>query len=244
MINYKVELARKIASSLEGVEAEALKDLIEYPPNPEMGDFSLPCFKLSKALRKSPQAIADDIKGKLEGAEGFERVESVSGYLNLFLDKQAFASEVVQSVLKEQDRYGSADIGQGKTVVIDFSSPNIAKPFHVGHLRSTMIGNALYQIHSFLGYECVGVNHLGDWGTQFGKLIVAYKSHGEEKAVEEGGILELLRLYVKFHDEAEERPELEEEARSWFVKLEQGDAEAERLWKWFVEISMKEFNKI
>lgn len=247
MMNYKEELARKIASSLEGVEAEALKDLIEYPPNPEMGDFSLPCFKLSKLLRQSPQAIADGIKAKLEAAgagASYERVESVSGYLNVFLNKEQFAEEVVRAVLKGQERFGSADIGQGKTVVIDFSSPNIAKPFHVGHLRSTMIGNALYRIHNFLGYKCVGVNHLGDWGTQFGKLIVAYKNYGEEKDVEEGGILELLRLYVKFHDEAEQRPEMEEEARSWFVKLEQGDAEAERLWKWFVDISMKEFNKI
>lgn len=244
MVNYKEQLARQIADVIEGVEAEALKDLIEYPPNPEMGDFSLPCFKLSKALRKSPQAIADDLKDKLAGADLYDRVDSVAGYLNVFLNKQAFASELVKAVLTEKNLFGSADLGEGKTIVIDFSSPNIAKPFHVGHLRSTMIGNALYQIFSFLGYKCVGVNHLGDWGTQFGKLIVAYKNWGEETAVEEGGILELLRLYVKFHDEAEQKPDMEEEARSWFVKLEQGDAEAEKLWKWFVEISLKEFNKI
>ncbi|WP_438448677.1 arginine--tRNA ligase [Gorillibacterium sp. sgz5001074] len=243
-MNYKDELARTIASFLEGVEADALKDLIEYPPNPEMGDFSMPCFKLSKALRKAPQAIADEIKSKLEGTAPFERVESVSGYLNVFVDKKSFASEVLRSVLSAGDRYGSSSQGEGKTIVIDFSSPNIAKPFHVGHLRSTMIGNALYQIHSFLGYQCVGVNHLGDWGTQFGKLIVAYKNEGNKEAVEEGGILELLRLYVKFHDDAEKNPEMEEEARSWFVKLEQGDAEATELWKWFVDISLKEFNKI
>lgn len=244
MINYKNELARMIASSLEGVEAEALQDLIEYPPNPELGDFSLPCFKLSKALRKAPQVIAEEIKSRLAGAAPFDRVEAVAGYVNVFVDKTSFAAEVLRSVLTASERYGSADIGQGKTVVIDFSSPNIAKPFHVGHLRSTMIGNALYQIHSFLGYHCVGVNHLGDWGTQFGKLIVAYKNEGNKEAIEEGGILELLRLYVKFHDDAEKNPEMEEEARSWFVKLEQGDAEAAELWKWFVDISMKEFNKI
>jgi arginyl-tRNA synthetase len=244
MINYKNELAKQIAAAYEGLEAESLKDMIEYPPNPEMGDFSLPCFKLSKALRKSPQAIADDIKAKL-GTDGlFERVESTAGYLNVFLNKQAFASELIGTILKEQDRYGSAAMGAGKTVVFDFSSPNIAKPFHVGHLRSTMIGNALYRIHDFLGYNCVGVNHLGDWGTQFGKLIVAYRNWGEEKAVEDGGILELLRLYVLFHDEADKKPEMEEEARSWFVKLEQGDEEAHRLWRWFVDISLKEFNKI
>lgn len=244
MINYKDELAKQIADGFEGVEAAAFRELIEYPPNPELGDFSLPCFKLSKALRKAPQAIADEIKSKLATDGLFARVESVSGYVNVFLDKKAFAANVLSTVLAEQDRYGSSDLGAGKTVVFDYSSPNIAKPFHVGHLRSTMIGNALYRIHQFLGYTCVGVNHLGDWGTQFGKLIVAYKNWGNEQAVEEGGILELLRLYVQFHDEADKAPELEEEARSWFVRLEQGDEEADKLWRWFVEISLKEFNKI
>jgi arginyl-tRNA synthetase len=244
MINYKDELAKQIAERFEGVETSALRELIEYPPNPEMGDFSLPCFKLSKALRKSPQAIADEIKSKL-GTDGlFSRVESVSGYVNVFLDKQAFAANLLNTILTERERYGSSELGAGKTVVFDFSSPNIAKPFHVGHLRSTMIGNALYRIHQYLGYTCVGVNHLGDWGTQFGKLIVAYKNWGNEAAVEEGGILELLRLYVQFHDEADKTPELEEIARSWFVRLEQGDEEAHRLWRWFVDISLKEFNKI
>lgn len=244
MINYKNELARQIAAAYDGLEEQAIRELIEYPPNPEMGDFSVPCFKLSKALRKSPQAIADDIKSKLATDGHFDRVESVSGYLNVYLNKQAFAGAMLQAVLEEKDRYGSAEIGKDKTVVFDFSSPNIAKPFHVGHLRSTMIGNALYRIHEFLGYTCVGVNHLGDWGTQFGKLIVAYRNWGEKTAVEEGGILELLRLYVLFHDEADKKPELEEEARSWFVRLEQGDQEAHTLWRWFVDISLKEFSKI
>lgn len=244
MINYKDELAKQIAEGFEGLEAAALRDMIEYPPNPELGDFSLPCFKLSKALRKSPQAIADEIKAKLATDGLFSRVESVSGYVNVFLDKQAFAANLLSTILSERERYGSSDLGAGKTVVFDFSSPNIAKPFHVGHLRSTMIGNALYRIHQYLGYTCVGVNHLGDWGTQFGKLIVAYKNWGNEAAVEEGGILELLRLYVQFHDEADKAPELEEVARSWFVRLEQGDEEAHRLWRWFVDISLKEFNKI
>ena len=228
MINYKDELAKQIAEGFEGLEAAALRDMIEYPPNPELGDFSLPCFKLSKALRKSPQAIADEIKSKLATDGLFSRVESVSGYVNVFLDKQAFAANLLSTILSERERYGSSDLGAGKTVVFDFSSPNIAKPFHVGHLRSTMIGNALYRIHQYLGYTCVGVNHLGDWGTQFGKLIVAYKNWGNEAAVEEGGILELLRLYVQFHDEADKTPELEEDARSWFVRLEQGDEEAHR----------------
>jgi len=244
MINYKEQLAGHVAAALDGVEAETLKELVEYPPNPEMGDLSLPCFKLSKLLRKSPQAIADELKEKVAAHAGYAKVDSVAGYLNVYLDKQQFAHEVVNAVLTGKERYGSSSIGQGRTIVIDFSSPNIAKPFHVGHLRSTMIGNALYQIYSYLGYDCVGINHLGDWGTQFGKLIVAYQNWGDAKQVEAEGITELLRLYVKFHEVAEEQPELEDEARSWFVKLEQGDKEAEKLWKWFVDISMNEFNKI
>lgn len=244
MIDNKQIVAAYIAAAADGLEAEQVKELLEYPPNPEMGDLSLPCFKLSKVLRKPPQAIADELKGKLPAHEHIARVESVSGYLNVFLNKERFAGALVHDILTLSERYGSADIGQGRTIVVDFSSPNIAKPFHVGHLRSTMIGNALYQISSFLGYNCVGINHLGDWGTQFGKLIVAYQNWGEADQVENGGITELLRLYVKFHDEAEARPELEDEARGWFVKLEQGDAEAHRLWKWFVDISLKEFNKI
>lgn len=244
MINYKEKLAGHLAEALDGVDQETLKDLLEYPPNPEMGDFSLPCFRLSKTLRKPPQAIAEELKGKLAARGAYAQVEAVSGYLNVFLDKAGFASEVVGAVLTEKERFGSQDIGKGRKIVIDFSSPNIAKPFHVGHLRSTMIGNALYQIFEYLGYDCVGVNHLGDWGTQFGKLIVAYKNWGDAEQVESEGISELLRLYVQFHDAADEKPELEDEARGWFVKLEQGDEEAHELWKWFVEISLKEFSKI
>lgn len=243
MLPYKKLLASRIAQTLTGVSEEDIQILLEYPPNPEMGDISLPCFKLSKTLRKSPQAIADELKEKLSD-EAVERVESVSGYLNIYLNKTAFTRGVVGSVLEENDRYGSRNIGEGRTVVIDYSSPNIAKPFHVGHLRSTVIGNALYRIFSFLGYDCVGVNHLGDWGTQFGKLIVAYKRWGSEEDVEKGAIDELLRLYVKFHDEAEKEPSLEDEARAWFVRIEQGDEEALKLWKWIVDISLKEFQKI
>lgn len=244
MVDYKQTVARHIAAAAEGLEADQLMEMLEYPPNPEMGDLSLPCFKLSKTLRKPPQAIADELKGKLPQHSDIARVEAVSGYLNIFLNKERFAGALINEILTSGDRYGAADLGRGRTIVIDFSSPNIAKPFHVGHLRSTMIGNSLYRIFSFLGYRCVGVNHLGDWGTQFGKLIVAYQNWGEAEQVESGGITELLRLYVKFHDEAEQKPELEDEARAWFLKLEQGDEEAHRLWKWFVDISLKEFNKI
>ncbi|MED4601757.1 arginine--tRNA ligase [Paenibacillus validus] len=243
-MNYKLWLAEQTASKLEGVSVEALAEWIEYPPNPQMGDLSLPCFKLSKQLRKAPQAIAEELQQGWGEHPAVERVEAVAGYLNVFLNKASFAADVVSEVLAQGERFGSQNIGEGRSVVIDFSSPNIAKSFHIGHLRSTVIGRALYNIFKFLGYNSVGVNHLGDWGTQFGKLIVAYKLWGDEAAVEAGGIDELQRLYVKFHDEADVKPELEDEARAWFVKLEQGDEEAHKLWRWFVEISLKEFHKM
>jgi len=197
-MNYKQWLAEQLAGKLEGVSRETLAELIEYPPNPQMGDLSLPCFKLSKQLRKAPQAIAEELKAGWSGHALVSRIDAVSGYFNVYLDPEQFASQVVNEVLTQGDRYGAQDIGQGRSVVIDFSSPNIAKTFHIGHLRSTVIGNALYRIFKFMGYNSVGVNHLGDWGTQFGKLIVAYKLWGNREAVEADGIGELQRLYVKF----------------------------------------------
>lgn len=243
MYRYKTLVSERIAAKLETVEAQAIAELLEYPPNPEMGDLSLPCFTFSKTLRKAPQAIAEGLQAELQD-ELFERVDVVGGYLNIHLNKERFASEVIADVLSRKEAYGSRDLGQGRYVVIDYSSPNIAKPFHIGHLRSTVIGNSLKQIFNFLGYKVEGVNHLGDWGTQFGKLISAYNRWGNAAEVEAVGINELLRLYVKFHEEAEKEPALEEEARAWFVKIEQGDEEATRLWKWFVEISLAEFKKI
>lgn len=244
MIDYKSIMAGLAASALQGVDAAALEAMIEVPPNPDMGDLSLPCFKLSKTLRKSPQQIAEELAKAFPAHSAFSRAAAVSGYFNVYFDKRTFAESVLNAVREAGESYGAATVGTGKTIVIDFSSPNIAKPFHVGHLRSTVIGNALYRIHRFLGYDCVGINHLGDWGTQFGKLITAYKLWGDERQVEEGGIEELMRLYVKFHDEAEAKPELEDEARAWFVKLERGDAESLELWRWFKDISYKEFNRI
>lgn len=244
MENYKHTIAALIASQLEGMETADVLEMLEYPPNPDMGDLSMPCFKLSKALRKAPAAIAEAIKQSLPKHEAIERVEATAGYLNIFLQQSAFTRNVLTEVISAKDQYGSQNIGQGRKIVIDYSSPNIAKHFHIGHLRSTMIGNALYQIFSFLGYQVVGVNHLGDWGTQFGKLMVAYRLWGDEATVKEDGVTELQRLYVKFHEEAEEKPELDDEARAWFVKLEQGDAKANQLWRWFVDISLQEYNKI
>lgn len=243
MNDFKYVLAEKIASRLTGFDSQDIAHLMEVPPNPEMGDLSLPCFKLSKQLKKSPQLIANELKEYLED-DMIERIDTVSGYLNMTFNKSILAGHVIQNVLKSGEKYGSRNLGKGKTVVIDFSSPNIAKPFHVAHLRSTVIGHALLQIFSFLGYKCVGINHLGDWGTQFGKLIVAYKLWGNADEIRSKGIDELLRLYVKFHEEAEKDPALEDQARTWFSKLEQGDESALKLWKWFVEISMVEFQKI
>ncbi|MCA0758055.1 arginine--tRNA ligase [Paenibacillus sp. N4] len=243
MQTYKTLIAGQISQLIDSVTAEEIAGWFEYPPNPEMGDLSLPCFKLSRTLRKSPAAIADDFKQRLK-LDAVDKIDSAAGYLNFHLDKEVFAGGVIRDILEQRDRYGSKNTGAGKTVVIDYSSPNIAKPFHVAHLRSTVIGHSLYRIFSFQGYSCVGINHLGDWGTQFGKLIVAYQSWGNPDSVNDGGIDELLRLYVKFHDEADRNPSLEDEARAWFAKMEQGDEEALRLWRWFVDISLKEFMRI
>jgi arginyl-tRNA synthetase len=243
LINYKLNIAEKISLLLNGIDNQKIVNLMEVPSNVEMGDLSLPCFQLSKSLRKSPQTIADELKNQLQD-DIIQKVESVSGYLNIHYNQVRFAKAVIQDVLHQGNRYGAQDLGKGKTVVIDYSPPNIAKPFHVAHLRSTVIGHALVQILSFMGYKCVGVNHLGDWGTQFGKLIVSYQLWGNVDQIQKNGIDELLRLYVKFHDEAEKDPTLEDQARAWFVKIEQGDEAALKLWKWIVEISMAEFEKI
>ena len=196
----------------------------------------------AKILKKAPPLIAKEISEKIELPDFIERFEIKGAYLNFFTNKKVFASNVLKDAVKAD--YGKSDIGNGKTIVIDYSSPNIAKPFHVGHLRSTVIGNALYKIFGFLGYKCVGINHLGDWGTQFGKLISAYKRWGSKEAVEKDGIQELMRIYVKFHDEAEKDPSLNDEARGYFVKMQNGDDEAISLWKWFYEMSMKEFQRV
>lgn len=244
MINNKSIVAGQIVHAFEGMDAQAVQDMLEYPPNPEMGDVSLPCFKLSKTMRKAPQAIAEYIKEQTAPHPMIERMEAVSGYLNFFMNKTEFTGQLLAEILEATGQYGYQNVGDGRSIVIDFSSPNIAKPFHVGHLRSTVIGKALYNIFEFQGYHCVGINHLGDWGTQFGKLIVAYKLWGDKETVEREKIDELLRLYVKLHKEAETHPELEDEARAWFVKLEKGDQEALELWEWFKDISLKEFQYV
>lgn len=242
-MDLKLEIANSIAAAC-GVAAEEIAAAIEVPANSDMGDYAYPCFKLAKVLRKAPPLIAQEIGEKLQLPVGISEMKIVGAYINFFMDKPFYAKQVLQSILEQGADYGKSEKGTGKTIVIDYSSPNIAKPFHVGHLRSTVIGNALYQIHHALGYHCVGINHLGDWGTQFGKLIVAYKKWGSQEAVEKDGIQELMRIYVKFHDEAEKEPALEDEARLWFVKMQDGDTEALTLWKWFYDISIREFERV
>ncbi|MFU0801002.1 MAG: arginine--tRNA ligase [Xylanivirga thermophila] len=244
MFDVKEIVANSLAPLIPSFNKNSLYDMLEYPPNPEMGDVALPCFKLSKVYKKAPALIADELLKNIPQSEYFEKVEAVSGYLNFFINKSLFIKTVIGEILDKDTKYGASDIGNGKNVVIDYSAPNIAKPFHVGHLRSTSIGNALYKIFEFMGYNCIGVNHLGDWGTQFGKLIVAYKKWGDAKRIEQNGIKELMDIYVRFHTEAEKDPTLDDEARAWFAKMEHGDEEALKLWQWFKDISLKEFKRI
>ena len=242
-MDFKYEAAKLIAKAAD-MDIDEVMGMIEIPANKEMGDYAFPCFKLAKKFRKAPNLIAADICGKLEGSDSFTKIECVAAYINLFTDKSSYAKTVIESVNNAGAKYGESSEGEGKTIVIDYSSPNIAKPFHVGHLRSTVIGSALYNIFEKLGYKCVGINHLGDWGTQFGKLIEAYKLWGSKEAVEEKGISELTRIYVKFHEEAEKDDSLNDRARAWFVKMQDGDEEAISLWKWFYDISIKEFERV
>ncbi len=244
MIDFKKELAMLVSDKIDEISIEEVQDLVEVPPNYDMGDYAMPCFKLAKIFRKSPNLISEDIVNMIKENDFFSKIENVGPYVNFFINKEKLAETVLKDIYTKEDRFGSSGLGQGKNVTIDFSSPNIAKPFHVGHLRSTVIGNSLYKIYEFLGYNCIGINHLGDWGTQFGKMITAYKKWGNEEDIKKDPIKTMLELYVKFHDEAENNKELENEGRKWFKKLEDGDEEARKLWKWFVDLSIQEFNRV
>lgn len=241
-MDYKKIVAGLIASEINA-DANEIEKLIEIPPKPEMGDYAFPCFSLAKTLRKAPNVIAAEIAGNINKA-GFEKIENLGPYLNFYVDKAVLSRSTLEKVLLEGEAYGSSKAGEGKNITIDFSSPNIAKPFHVGHLFSTAIGNSLYKMLTFEGYNCIGINHLGDWGTQFGKLISAYKRWSNEEALEKEPIKELLRIYVKFHDEAEKDPTLEDEGRMYFKKLEDGEKEEIELWERFRELSLKEFETV
>ncbi|HFI0511471.1 TPA: arginine--tRNA ligase [Streptococcus suis] len=242
-MNHKQMVADTLSAVLPQLDIETIYSLLEKPKSSEMGDVAFPAFSLAKVERKAPQAIATDIVEKLD-TTGFEKVVATGPYVNFFLDKDAISHQVLTDVIAEKDQYGQLNIGQVRNVTIDMSSPNIAKPFSVGHLRSTVIGDALANIHGKLGFNPIRINHLGDWGKQFGMLIVAYKLWGDKTAVEADPISELLKLYVRINAEAEEKPELDEEARQWFKKLEDGDQEALELWQWFRDESLVEFNRI
>jgi arginyl-tRNA synthetase len=240
-MDYKKMIADAI--EIEGVAKEDIEALITMPKEADKGDYCLPCFRFSKLLGKSPALIADELKGKIKLGGMIASVESVAGYLNFKLNKGLYNKQVIEKVVEEGAAFGSSTVGNGKTVCIDYSSINIAKPFHIGHLSTTVIGAALYRLYNFLGYKAVGINHLGDWGTQFGKLIVAYKKWGKKEDIENRGISALLEIYVRFHTEAEKDSSLDDEARAWFKRIEDGDKEATDLFHWFKEITLKEVEK-
>lgn len=242
-MDHKTLVAQRLAAVIPSLEADQIFALLEKPKSSEMGDIAFPAFSLAKVERKAPQAIASEIAEKIDTA-GFEKVVATGPYLNFFLDKAAISNDILRAVISEKADYGQQDIGHGQNVTLDMSSPNIAKPFSVGHLRSTVIADALGHIYSKLGYKAIRINHLGDWGKQFGMLIVAYKLWGDKEAIEANPIDELLKLYVRINAEADENPELDEQARQWFKKLEDGDQEAWELWQWFRDESLVEFNRI
>jgi arginyl-tRNA synthetase len=242
-----MDFRQAIASALAtptGLPAEELSYWLETPPTPDMGDFAFPCFKLAKTLRKAPPVIAGELALALILPAGVAKAEAAGGYVNFYLDKSAQAKAVLSRVFAEGARYGSSDMGGGRNVCIDYSSVNIAKPFHIGHLPTTVIGSALYRIYNHLGFTSVGINHLGDWGTQFGKMIVAYKLWGDHDTIDRGGVDELVKVYVRYHQEVETNPALDDEARAWFKRIEDGDAEALELFDWFKRITLAEVEEV
>ena len=242
-MNHKELIASELAKVIEGLDQETILNLLEQPKSSDLGDIAFPAFSLAKIERKAPQAIAADIAEKID-ASHFEKVVATGPYVNFFLDKSKISDQVIKSVIQAGAAYGQQEEGQGANVTIDLSSPNIAKPFSVGHLRSTVIGDAISNIYKKMGYNTIKINHLGDWGKQFGLLMVAYKKWGSKEAVEANPIDELLKLYVRINAEIENDPALDEEGRLWFKKLEDGDPEATELWQWFRDESLVEFNRI
>ena len=249
MKDFKKEIVQAIANLQaikdSGLTEEEIHPLLEVPVDQKNGDYAFPCFRLAKTMKQSPQAIAACLaEDENIVAPCVASVEAVNAYVNFFLKRELFIEEVICAIRDNNEKYGSSDIGVGKKVVVEFSSPNIAKPFHIGHIRSTVIGSAIEKIYNFLGYDTVRINHLGDYGTQFGKMIVAYRKWGNKEDVEREPIVTLLSYYTKFHEEAEKDPSLEDEARDTFTKLEQGSEEELELWKWFREESLGEFNRV
>lgn len=236
----KEQVIELIATAAD-LDKETVAGILEIPPRADMGDYAFPCFQLAKSLHKAPPLIAADIAEKITKTEIIDKLEVKGAYLNFFLKKDMLVKNMVEHASVPD--FGASTLGNGKTICIDYSSPNVAKNFHVGHLRTTIIGNSLYKIYSKLGYQVERINHLGDWGTQFGKLIVAYKAWGNKEAVEKDGVAELMRLYVKFHEEAEKDDSLNDQARDWFTQMEKGNEEALSIWQWFVDISLEEYKR-
>ena len=243
MTDFKEIIAKEIENKDIGLSFEDIYKLIEIPPQDNMGDFSFPCFTLAKTMRKNPAIIAKDLAEKID-LEGFEKIENLNAYLNFYVDRKVFEEEILKEILEKKEKYGSSDKGAGKNIVIDFSSVNIAKPFHIGHIRSTVIGDALRNIHNFLGYNTIASNYIGDYGTQFGTMIAAYKLWGDEEKLRENPIKELLNLYVRYNKEAAEDEKMMNDARAEFKNLESGEEEATRLWKHFKDISFNEFDRV
>ncbi|MBQ8545851.1 MAG: arginine--tRNA ligase [Clostridia bacterium] len=248
MNNFKNLVAKDLLECLKGISPDVelttddLMSMFEYPPDSSLGDIAFPCFKLSRIFRKAPPVIAKEIEEKFSSS-AVSKAQAVNGYLNIFVANNYLIKNVLFEIEKKKEKYGSDGSGNGKTAVFDYSSPNVAKPFHIGHLGTTVIGHSLKKLHEFQGYSCVGINYLGDWGTQFGKLITAYNMWGSDEEIEKEGVDGLVALYVKFHNEAELDESLNQKARDEFTKLEHGDEENTRLWKWFVELSLKEYQK-
>ncbi|MBR2347470.1 MAG: arginine--tRNA ligase [Clostridia bacterium] len=243
MISEEIEKILKGINAESGLDANTVCSMLEYPPDEKMGDLALPCFKLSKVLRMAPVKIAASIAESFS-CEAVDKAEALNGYFNIYLSGEYLAKKVAAEVAEKGDKYGApTELGEGKTVVLDYSSPNVAKPFHIGHLGTTVIGHSLKKLHEFAGYKCVGINYLGDWGTQFGKLIVAYHKWGNAEAIEQSGVDALVELYVRINNAIAEDATLADEARAEFRKLEDGDEENIRLWKWFVDISLAEYQK-
>ncbi len=248
-MDFKFAIGQRILEALNGtlgdpgLSAADIAAALEIPPDTAMGDFAFPCFKLSKALRKSPAMIADALSGAVT-ADFLSKVESVKGYLNFFIDRATFAEKTLRAAEAQGEKYGSDGSGAGKTVVIDYSSINIAKRFHIGHLSTTAIGSALYKLYKFFGWNAVGVNHLGDWGTQFGKMIAAYKRWGDHDTVARGGVDEMVKLYVRFNEEAKADPALNDEGRAWFKRIEDGDPEALEIFNWFKSVTLKDAERV
>ena len=242
-MDYKTQIAQAVANAA-GIDTDEALGYVEIPADAAMGDYAFPCFKLAKTLRKAPPIIAAEISEALSKPAFVANVSVVGAYINFFLDKQRFVEEILLKVSAQGEDFGGSNVGEDRVVCIDYSSINIAKPFHIGHLSTTVIGSALYRIYGFLGYKPVGINHLGDWGTQFGKLIAAYKKWGNRDAIEQGAITAMLELYVRFHEEAELDESLNDEGRAWFKKIEDGDTEALEIFNWFKELTLKEVSVI